>query len=437
MYADLVARGARADRRAAAELLQGRDLRSASPTTSSALYSPRADVTIVRDKRLRRAAHLRRHARRRDVRHRLRDRRGPAVLHRRAAPRRPRRSCRASPAARPATARSTTSSGPTAPYNEADLPGRSTSSTQLYGADGAQVAGRRRATTSPGINAYIAEARARPARRCRASTPRSASRRGRTTGSRRTSSRPRRWSAGSSARAAATSSARRSCCRRCRSGSARERGTAAVARLRRASRTRRRRRPITRQALPLPGAAQARRRGRRGAARPGTLQGPVRRRSLGERHARASPALGAAPAACRRGFAAEDVQRAGRRRASSQSGHPLAVFGPQAGYFAPADPHGAGRPRPAAARHRRPRRRLPRHEPLRPARPRARLRLERDLGRPGHHRHVRRRRSCGGDRRALRVPRPVPGDGEAQRDEHLDAERRRPDAAGHARRCAA
>ena len=53
-----------------------------------------------------------------------------------------------------------------------------------------------------------------------------------------------------------------------------------------------------------------------------------------------------------------------------------------------ADPDGAGRP---CAGDRRSRRRLPRGQPLRPARPRPGLRLERHLGGPGHHRHVRRR----------------------------------------------
>ena len=72
--------------------------------------------------------------------------------------------------------------------------------------------------------------------------------------------------------------------------------------------------------------------------------------------------------------------------AQSQSGHPLAVFGPQAGYFEPEilmeqDVH--------APRHRRARRGVPRRQPLRRARPRPRLRVERHLGRPGHHRHVR------------------------------------------------
>ena len=48
------------------------------------------------------------------------------------------------------------------------------------------------------------------------------------------------------------------------------------------------------------------------------------------------------------------------RRASRRRGHPLAVMGPQVGYFVAADPDGAG---PARAGHRRPRRLLPRRQP--------------------------------------------------------------------------
>ena len=76
----------------------------------------------------------------------------------------------------------------------------------------------------------------------------------------------------------------------------------------------------------------------------------------------------------------------------SKSGHPVAVMGPQVGYWSPADPDGAGHPRagdqPGAA-DRRPGRVLPGHQPLRAARTGARLLLERHLRRPGHHRHLR------------------------------------------------
>ena len=126
---------------------------------------------------------------------------------------------------------------------------------------------------------------------------------------------------------------------------------------------------------------------------------------------------------------------------SRPSGHPLAVFGPQIGYFAPQilmeqDVHAPG--------HRRARRRVPGRQPVRPARPRPRLRLERHLGRPGHHRHVRRRPvqrrrlAADLDLGPLHVPRPVPPDRGARAHELLDARRLADsDAVGHARRCAA
>ena len=76
----------------------------------------------------------------------------------------------------------------------------------------------------------------------------------------------------------------------------------------------------------------------------------------------------------------------------SASGRPLMVAGPQTGYFNPQilieqDVHAPGER--GAAADRRARGELRRRQPLRPARPRTRLRLERDLGGPGQHRHVR------------------------------------------------
>ena len=75
----------------------------------------------------------------------------------------------------------------------------------------------------------------------------------------------------------------------------------------------------------------------------------------------------------------------------SQGGHPVAVMGPQTGYWSPQilmeqDIHA---PAARGAGDRRPGRGLPRHQPLRAARARSRLLLERHLGRPGHHRHLR------------------------------------------------
>ena len=118
----------------------------------------------------------------------------------------------------------------------------------------------------------------------------------------------------------------------------------------------------------------------------------------------------------------------------SRVGHPLAVFGPQTAYFTPQLLIEQDVARPG---HRRPRRGVRRHQPLRAARPRPRLRVERHLGGPGHHRHV---RACAvragrleADARldALPLPRPVPADRGAREDEQLDAERGRRHAARH------
>ena len=98
----------------------------------------------------------------------------------------------------------------------------------------------------------------------------------------------------------------------------------------------------------------------------------------------------------------------------------------------PADPDGAGRPRARRARqarHRRPRRLVHRPQPLRPARPRARLRVERDLGGPGQHRHLR-----GADlpgRHALRLPRPLRADRGARAGQLMAAVGRRQHACRH------
>ena len=70
------------------------------------------------------------------------------------------------------------------------------------------------------------------------------------------------------------------------------------------------------------------------------------------------------------------------------SGHPVAVFGPQTGYFAPAAADAPGDPGPG---HQRPRRLLRGPEHVRRARPRPGLRVERHHLGPGHHRHLRRR----------------------------------------------
>ena len=102
-------------------------------------------------------------------------------------------------------------------------------------------------------------------------------------------------------------------------------------------------------------------------------------------------------------------------------------MGPQVAYFMPQIliEHG-----PARARHRRPGRRLPRRQPVRAAGPRPGLRLVGDLGRPGHHRHLRgealRARRLDARRAvdALPLQGPVPGDGDPHAGEQHHAERR-------------
>ena len=104
---------------------------------------------------------------------------------------------------------------------------------------------------------------------------------------------------------------------------------------------------------------------------------------------------------------------------NSATGHSIGVLGPQVGYYVPADPDGGGPARPG---HRRARGGVPGRQPLRAARARARLRVERDDGDLRQRRHVRR----GALRRRLPLPvqGPVPGDGEARADQQLDAQRR-------------
>ena len=185
-------------------------------------------------------------------------RRGPPVLHRRAAPRRPRAADALRRRRARATASSTASSGRSRPTPRPTCSARSTSSPTLYGAEGAQLQ-RDVDNYVAGVNPYIAEAKLDPtkhARRVRGDRP---ARRARTLEARPTSSPPPRWSAGSSARAAAAS------CQQAQllagasaSASARDAGPRAVARLPRRRRPRGARRPCTARALPLPGAARRR-----------------------------------------------------------------------------------------------------------------------------------------------------------------------------------
>ena len=192
-----------------------------------------------------------------------------------------------------------------------------------------------------------------------------------------------------------------------------------------------------RQALHLPGAAEEARaqqprdlpprvaapaRDRRGALR--RRRGERERRAQGPaRRAARVPALGLQRDA-RLG------PRVGERQAAD-GGRPAGRL------LQPADPHGAGRARPGRrrqARHRRPRRLVHRPEPLRPARARARLRVERDVGGPGQHRHVRGPDLPG--RHALRVPRALRAGRGARSRQPLAAVRRATRPPRARRRCA-
>ena len=118
-------------------------------------------------------------------------------------------------------------------------------------------------------------------------------------------------------------------------------------------------------------------------------------------------------------------------------GQPARRDGPPGELLHTAAPDGAGRPRPADVQRpadRCARGSLPRRQPLRAARTRARLLVERDVGRPGRHRHLRRAAVRAGRRPAhprlpaLPVPRPVSpvrGPGTPQL---VDPEPRGPDA---------
>ena len=168
-----------------------------------------------------------------------------------------------------------------------------------------------------------------------------------------------------------------------------------------------------RAALPLPGAAAS---GRTGVARPdqGTLK---------------LNATGTAGAVLPRLRRCAPPTRCWSPAAESASGHPLMVAGPQVGYFNPQILMEQGVHAPASRGRpgdRRPGRLVRRHQPLRPARPRARLRVERDLRRPGHHRHVRARALR---RHALPLPRPLRADRGAREDQPLGADPGRPDQA--------
>ena len=368
---------------------------------------PRADVTIVRDKGFGVPHVYGNDARRRDVRRRLRRRRGPPVLHGRAAPRRPRaavelrrrRAVEPGDGRRAVGGRAVHRGRPPAPGRAADGP------------LGAAAAGADDATTTSRASTSTSPRRGSTRRRCRASTPRSAIRRGRTPWKRdrpdrhrlagrrdlRQGRRPRagRGPARRRVRAALRAKRRRALCEHFRGRRTPRRrppssaGSASPTRRRpRSARLARRSRPTAARSSSRC-RARRRRRARPAALLPGALSlpAPAVPGRAGSPRCRRRPRCSAAWPARARPLPRRCPTRCSSPARESASGHPLMVVGPQVAYFNPQIlmeedvSHGPG--------HRRPRRRVRRHQPLRPARPRARLRVERDVGRPGHHRHVR------------------------------------------------
>ena len=129
---------------------------------------------------------------------------------------------------------------------------------------------------------------------------------------------------------------------------------------------------------------------------PGTVQfADVVESASGSAEASARRVRGRAPGRDPRAPARERderLQRAARLGARVGERPSRRRHGPAGRLLVAADPDGAGHPRAGDGQgpaDRRPGRGLPRHQPLRAARPRPRLLLERHLGRPGHHRHLR------------------------------------------------
>ena len=193
------------------------------PATRRRTYSPRAGLTIVRDRVLRRPPRLRRDARGGDVRPRLRRRRGPPVLHRRAAPRRPRAAqlVRRRRGRQPRDGRGR--SGARRPTPRPTCSARPTSSTTSTATRAAACRTTRR-TYVAGVNTYIGEAKLDITK-----MPGEYAAIGRPLGPdpwkrHRRHRDGRRSSAGSSARAAARSSRRWSCAARSSRATARGAG---------------------------------------------------------------------------------------------------------------------------------------------------------------------------------------------------------------------
>ncbi len=141
------------------------------------------------------------------------------------------------------------------------------------------------------------------------------------------------------------------------------------------------------------------------------------------------------PRAVRPGFARQGagqghVQRARGLRPGERERQPAGGLRPAGRVLRAAAADGD---RPAGAGHQLARRRVRRREPVRDARARSGLRVQRDLRRSGHHRHVRRRpvraERCHADDEVhvLPVPRPVPADRGAAEAERVEAVARRLD----------
>ena len=140
------------------------------PATSSAPTRPRTRRDDPARQGLRHPPRLRPHARRHDVRRRLRGRRGPPVLHGRAAQRRAAAPLSASPAAPRAIARWTRTSGRRRPTTSPTSSASTTTSTSSTAPRAPGPAATSRDYVA-GVQAYIAEARLNPLK-MPASTPR-------------------------------------------------------------------------------------------------------------------------------------------------------------------------------------------------------------------------------------------------------------------------
>ncbi len=160
MYGDLVYATPGIQAASARRLLQGRQLRRQARRRGALLLA-----AVGRDDRarqgLRRPAHLRDDPRRHDVRRGLRGRRGPALLHGRAAQPRPRHAVLVR-RRRAATARWTATSGCRRPTPRPTSSARSTSSTTSTAPRARQIQ-EDVAAYVEGVNAYIAARQVQPA----------------------------------------------------------------------------------------------------------------------------------------------------------------------------------------------------------------------------------------------------------------------------------